>query len=168
MTEAKPPKSGTIKVLKSEVRSDLAVAKRLSAEVSTLFLSKASPRPDETLYATALLLHHFYSALEAAFERIGKVLDGDIPSGSDWHRQLLHRMGLNIEGLRPAVLPESLIPQLDEYRGFRHVVRHAYESQLQESRLQLLVERLPTVTEAIHDAVQTFATFLDELASGLE
>lgn len=167
MTDGKSTRTGNLRVLKSEVRSDIETARHLAKEAADMFHLKSEPRPNETIYATALLLHHFYSAFESAFERIAKALDGDLPSGVDWHRQLLQRMALDIDDVRPAVLSPSAVVALDEYRRFRDVVRHAYQSPLQEDRLQRLVEQLPTVLQATDAAVGSFMSFLNELIARL-
>jgi hypothetical protein len=83
---------------------------------------------DDPLYADsiALNLHGFYNGLERVFENIAKEIDGYLPRGEQWHHELLLQMGREIQEVRPAVLSEQTLTELDEYRSFRHVVRHIY------------------------------------------
>ncbi|NJL46695.1 MAG: hypothetical protein HC929_03305 [Leptolyngbyaceae cyanobacterium SM2_5_2] len=46
-----------------------------------------------------------------------------MPSGPQWHRDLLSQLSVEFPGTRPAVLQHSSRACLDEYRGLRHVVR---------------------------------------------
>ncbi len=56
-------------------------------------LAQASSEPSSLyLDAVALNLHSFYSGLERLFELIARQLDGSVPAGETWHRQLLLQM----------------------------------------------------------------------------
>ena len=55
------------------------------------------------------MLHSFYTGVENIFKRIALEIDGELPSGDYWHRQLLERMtepGMS----RPAVISAELSP----------------------------------------------------------
>jgi HepT-like protein len=52
----------------------------------------ARRRPeDQDLYidSAALNLHDFYAGLERIFQQIGSTVDGNMPTGHNWHRELL-------------------------------------------------------------------------------
>lgn len=53
-------------------------------------------------------------------------MDGNIPSGHNWHQELLQQMHMEISDLRPAVLSAEAMKMLDEFLRFRHVVRNIY------------------------------------------
>jgi hypothetical protein len=159
--------AGAVAVLKAELQSDLEVAHRLAVEAQTLFGSDRQSRSTESRYAAALLLHHVYSSLEASFERIAKKIDGEPLTGSDWHRQLLVRMQLALDSVRPHVISDGTAGRLDEYRRFRHVVRHAYEHPLRDDRLEPLVHGVLDMVETVKQQYQEFYAFLDALAAGI-
>ena len=69
-------------------------------------------------------------------------LDNSLPSGKNWHRELLNQMGIAISKLRPVVLSEETIDDLDEYRRFRHVVRNVYGFEFDFKRIEPLMDRL--------------------------
>ena len=50
---------------------------------------------DYYLDGVALNLHGFYSGLERVFEKIALAVDGSVPSGANWHRELLNQMSIN-------------------------------------------------------------------------
>jgi len=58
---------------------------------------------DYYLDGVALNVHGFYSGLELIFEKIASAIDGSVPTGANWHRELLDQMSLEISGIRPAV-----------------------------------------------------------------
>lgn len=57
---------------------------------------------------------------------ISEAIDGEKPAGENWHLSLLQQMSNDIPGVRPAVISEKSFDLLNEYRGFRHVVRNIY------------------------------------------
>lgn len=111
----------------------------------------------------ALNLHNFYSGVERIFEDIARTIDGDIPSGSDWHIGLLVQMAAESSDRRPAVISSMVRDILDEYRGFRHVVRNVYAFNFRPSRLKELVNGLPDCFNSSKQELLTFAQFLDSL-----
>ena len=109
----------------------------------------------------ALNLHHFYTGIEHILEDIGRTMDGSIPSGPEWHRDLLLQMSGDIDGVRPAILSLSTRECLDEYRGFRHIVRNVYAFNLRSSRVEELVQGLASCYESVSRDLISFAGFLE-------
>jgi len=114
--------------------------------------------------AVALNLHSLYSGVERLFELIATTIDNDLPQGANWHRVLLERMSVEIPSVRPAVISEATCEALDEYRGFRHVVRHAYTFQFDAAKMQHLVERIPTIFTRASSELLAFGSFLKQCA----
>jgi len=116
---------------------------------------------DLYLDGVALNLHSFYSGLERLFEIIATAIDGTLPQGANWHRVLLEQMTFEVPDIRPAVISKRTCEVLDEYRGFRHVVRHIYTFQFEAVKVQRLVEKAPTVLAQVHSELLAFAIFLE-------
>ncbi|MCC6602810.1 MAG: hypothetical protein IT327_06350 [Anaerolineae bacterium] len=90
-------------------------------------IQAARERPeDQDLYmdSAALNLHDFYAGLERIFQQIGSTVDGNIPTGHNWHRELLQQMESDLPELRPPVLTTEAVKSLDEFLRFRHVLRN--------------------------------------------
>jgi hypothetical protein len=51
---------------------------------------------------------------------------------------------------------------LDEYRGFRHIVRNVYSFNLSRSRIEPLVIELPSLFEQIKGELFTFTRLIEE------
>jgi len=82
------------------------------------------------------LLHDFYTAVEDVFEAIAGNVNGAVPDGESWHKDLLVKMSIPIPELRPAVISQDLRWKLDEYLRFRHVFRNVYGHLLYWERLR--------------------------------
>lgn len=125
---------------------------------------EAIRHPDEEdllLDSVALNLHAFYSGIESLLEHIARSVDGHLPSGQAWHRQLLRQMAAEIATTRPAVVSENVCRKLDEYRRFRHLVRNVYTIHLLPDRLSNLVCELPSLWQQTRAEMSAFADFLE-------
>lgn len=155
--------------LAAEIREDMAAAEDLTTRINGVLVSPAGETAPtwEVKMGLALALNNLYSAWEQAFERILAVYDRTTPSGSDWHRELVRRLGIALPSIRPAVLTTATASDLDEFRGFRHVVRHSYAVQLNWDRLKGLASRAPGVLAKLHAELSAFLNFVEEEISDL-
>lgn len=127
-------------------------------------LEKATRTGDDGyLDGVALNLHGFYAGVERIFEDIAREMDEGTPSGPDWHQSLLLQMSAKITGIRSPVIRQETRYCLDEYRGFRHVVRNVYTFNLRATRLQELTTGLRACYETVVSDLSTFADFLEHL-----
>ena len=117
-------------------------------------VQKNSPDVVE-ITAIASVLHSFYGGLENIFLIIAKEIDKDVPSGSQWHRDLLEQM-TKATPIRNPVLPYELSAHLDEYMGFRHFYRHSYSFFLNWERLEILIKQLPGIWQQTKDEILHF------------
>jgi hypothetical protein len=65
-------------------------------------------------------------------------------------------------GIRPAVISDEVYEQLNDYRGFRHVVRNVYTSQFDPVRIGKLVLAAPNIFGKVKAELLAFASFLDK------
>lgn len=131
------------------------------------FLTAATDQ-DAFLNSVALNLHSFYNGLERIMELVALEVDGGALGGDAWHTELLRQMTLGLPQVRPALLSMEVSRQLDEYRKFRHVVRHTYTTQLDDLRLKPLVENLPALWAVAREQFLAFAAFLEQLESAAD
>jgi len=116
----------------------------------------------------ALNLHGFYTGVEQILADIARTVDESQPTGPDWHRDLLLQMSAEVPDVRPPVIARATRHCLDEYRGFRHVVRNVYVFNLRPSRVQEIVADLPACLTAVRGDLHNFAAFLRQLGSPAE
>jgi hypothetical protein len=96
--------------------------------------------------ALSYTIHNLYGSIEQYCTRIAKFYENNL-STRTWHAELLERMTLNIEGVRPALFDREIFWELDELRRFRHLFRHMYDRPLDSERVnkmqQLMLAVLP-------------------------
>ena len=127
---------------------------------------RRAERSTDQLYldSVALNLHGFYAGLERMFELIATTVDGQMPTGEHWHQQLLEQMASEISGVRPAVISNATHQVLDEYRGFRHIVRNVYTFRFDPAKMQRLVENAPAAWAQVQAELLAFASFVEQQA----
>ena len=118
------------------------------------------------LGSVALDLHGFYQGVERLLELVAKTLDGALPSGEDWRRQLLKQMSSEVATVRPAVVSAETKACLGRLRRFRHVARNVYAFNLVPDKLEPLLLDLPRTARRVHRDLEAFAVFLERAASG--
>jgi len=96
----------------------------------------------ETVESTGYWLHNLYSACEDLFKLVAGFWENSVDSDGTFHKELIRRMILTIEGIRPALLSEESFQYLNELRGFRHVFRHAYSYGLDDERVIYLLSKI--------------------------
>ncbi len=121
-----------------------------------------------SLDAVGLNLQGFYNGLERLFEWIARQIDGSIPEGGSWHRDLLKQMALDVPGVRPSVMTEKTATALEDYLGFRHIVRNLYTWDLDPAKVKGLVDRLPQVISMLDADLDKFGHFLEVAAKADE
>ncbi len=142
--------------LKAELDADVSVIKD-AARVARERFGQCSP---VELEACAFQLVRFYNSVEQTGLRVAKAFENHIDDERNWHVQLVRRLSLEIPQVRPRFFPGELIEDLQELRGFRHVVVHAYDLVLRKDR----VENVLLAAEKIAGA---FPSLVAEFLSGL-
>jgi hypothetical protein len=129
-----------------------------------MLCEKATKSGDDGYWdAVALNLHGFYGGVERIFEDIARTVDQSLPSGPEWHQGLLIQMSSETSERRPAVITRELRRVLDEYRGFRHVVRNVYAFNFRPDRLNELANDLWNCFNALKKELTIFIEFLEAL-----
>lgn len=137
----------------------LAAAERELAKLDELlaWLDRVERDPrlasDPAPLARALLVANeveaAYGGIEAALGLLVRAFDGSVLTGPGSHAALLAQAVSPNPNVRPSVIGPGTRALLDEFRRFRHVVRHGYGSNLKLSgaldNLALLRQALPLV-----------------------
>jgi hypothetical protein len=152
-------------------RKDLTLVSRINQELFELDLivkrilkaweKGVTENDDLYLDSVALNLHGFYFGLEKVFELIARNIDQSIPSGEAWHQELLRQMFTEIKEIRPAIISRESFLALDEYRGFRHVVRNVYTFNLSFRKLEPLVSEIQKVLDQVKKEISNFLSLLE-------
>jgi hypothetical protein len=146
--------------LSAFIRSALAAIDRIESDVSQFNLTDLNRAEVDSL---GYSLHNIYNALEKCFEQISLSFENHVRDRTRWHRELLEKMFLDIQPLRPAVLPESLHSLLGDLFGFRHVFRNAYEIKLDQAKTVALWNRWSVENTSVKQSLTLFANQLEQL-----
>ena len=127
-----------IAVLKAEVDSRMR-------EIETIYerIEERRARFSETaegIDSMAYQIHNLYSAFEQLFETVVHFFENRLEE-QRYHVDLLRRMRLEIEGIRPVLVSDEAYILLDELRRFRHFFRHAYTADLKPENLEDLLSK---------------------------
>jgi len=153
-----------IRRLQSEINQEILSLDALLLELKTL-KPRLSPKKVSNLdlRAAGSILHDFYNGVENIFRRVAYELNGGLPAGEDWHKQLLTDMSLEIRDVRPPLISEELKLKLQKYLGFRHVFRNIYGFYLEQEQIKALVKEFPKVLLRLKREVAIFQKYLDKL-----
>lgn len=148
-------------VLSGRIRDELSELAMVVDRAEQGWRRAKTQHDDFYLDGVALNLHGFYSGLEHVFEKIASLVDESIPTGANWHQELLRQMNIEVPGVRPAVISAELRTGLEEYRGFRHIVRNVYTYQLNPEKLERLITMLRETLSRTERELLAFAKFLE-------
>ena len=146
--------------LAGRLQTELAEIERVVERANRLHRKAREQGDNDYLDGVALNLHGFYAGAERIFAAIAREVDSAVPTGPDWHRDLLLQMVAPLPGLRPAVIRQDTMDRLDEYRGFRHVVRNVYTYNLKPARVRELMGGLDDCLAALRRDLGAFDAFL--------
>lgn len=152
--------------LAARIRGELGDLERVRERARHAWNACDRGAPDPTVYidSVAFNLHGFYSGVERLLELIARGLDGGVPSGDNWHRELIRQLVGPVPGVRPAVIGPETAAALNELRRFRHVARNVYAMNLIPERVGRLVAILDLAWPRLRQELLAAADFLDEAA----
>ncbi len=148
------------KELKEIVVLELSNLDRLANELKGLLSKENDEKTSYEVRAAGSILHDFYCSVERVFERIALAIDGGIPSGLNWHTDLLLQMGKEIQGVRGEIISENLLNKLKEFLRFRHLFRHIYGFELKWNRIKPLCIDLEQLLDHLRKEINDFLSKL--------
>ena len=125
-----------LNLLKSDLETQLS-------EIGKIFsrIEKRKTLKDKiVLESLAYQLHNLYCAFEDLFKIVAGFFENNIEDKKKYHRELLWRMTVSVEGVRPSLLSSEAFALLDSLRAFRHFFRHAYAYELDPKKVALILE----------------------------
>jgi len=90
-----------LQILEIQIKRELSKLKNLLSEAEEIKNKKAS---NWNIRIGGSILHDFYTGTEGIFEAIANTIDKRIPTGINWHKELLNQMVLDIPGLRTHII----------------------------------------------------------------
>lgn len=126
------------RLLKSEIDAQIKEIEKLFIDIDN---RKRGARNNMVkLESLAFKLHNLYCAFEDLFKIVARYFENQVEDIARYHKELLKRMSLQIEGVRPALLSQETFKILDELRAFRHFFRHAYAYELKYEKVKPVID----------------------------
>lgn len=108
----------------------------------------------------------FYTCVETLFLRISQFFENDLRS-DQWHKDLLHKMTLEVSNTRKRVISEETFEILSEFLKFRHFRRYYFEFEYDWDKISFLQKKYNQVKPLLKRDLNTFSTFLKEIENGV-
>ena len=140
--------------LAAEMRDDVQIVQRAGALAEDRFADSSVA----SLEGCAFHLVRLFNVVEQMALRIASAFENDITQDGGWRAELIRRVSIAVPGVRPELFPESARPALRELRGFRHVITHAYDLELDRERTGLVLKRATLVAKEIAGWVDSFTS----------
>ncbi|HYG62983.1 MAG TPA: antitoxin [Thermoanaerobaculia bacterium] len=145
-------------LLESSIRDDLRSIERLYEDLGHPRLDGSET--EEERIVVAYRLHNLYSAFENIFRNIAAAFENRLDERGGWHRELLRRMRLDLQPVRPALIDDETYEKLDEMLRFRHLFRAAYSVSFDPARLRLVLDKALDLRPLYPPQVERFLEFL--------
>jgi hypothetical protein len=122
-------------------------------------------KTDRSALMVVGFMENWYTCLETALFRISQQFENHLQE-HQWHRDLLEKMTLDIDGVRLAAVSEANFPRLLEILKFRHFKRYYFEMDFDWDRLEFLRKKLDEAHPAAIADLRRFVGFLREIVEG--
>lgn len=153
-----------MEALIADIDADMRILQKeadsIERKLERLKQEKDPENIDSHIKAIAGSLHSIYSGYETIIERIVRAIDGDVPSGKDYHLLLLKRALTAIEGVRPPIISLETFRILEELRTYRHKFRNIYLYLLSSARVKELAHTGLASFRRFEDDIRNFKGFL--------
>jgi len=142
----------SLAILRAETQVQIGEIERIYVKLE----ERKRKRGKTGIESVAYQLHNLYCAFEDLFKIIADTFENHIQDKSQYHLELLKRMTMPIEGVRPSLLSQKSYVLLDNLRSFRHFFRHAYTHELDERKVKIVLEDAIILRELYREDIKTF------------
>lgn len=108
------------------------------------------------------LLENYYTCLETMLFRIAQFFETALDQ-TQWHKDLLEKMTVSVEGVRIAAVSDDNYPRLLELLKFRQFRRYYFEMEYDWDRLEYLRKKLLEAHPQVLTDISHFTDFLKSI-----
>jgi uncharacterized protein YutE (UPF0331/DUF86 family) len=139
-------------VLKAEIKGQIQEIEGIYTRLE----DRKRKKDKAAIESVGYQLHNLYCAFEDLFKIVAETFENQVNDKSKYHLELLRRMTIPIEGVRPPLLSKECFLLLDNLRSFRHFFRHAYSYELDERKVKIVLEDVLTLREVYRKDIDAF------------
>ena len=140
----------TEKQIKEHCQAEFVQIEQVMLEIIKLRRPKKRPFNKVELAALGTFLHNFYNGAENILKQISAHEGFKIPSGPNWHKDLLKTALLN------RIINKNLMTDLLPYLAFRHFFVHGYGFDLDWQKMKSIVNNADKVYLRFKSAVTAY------------
>jgi len=155
-------KNNRLAILKSEILRDTEKLEGVFEKFESSYTQYQQKKEYAYLVEAAFHVNRLYTGFERMFGNIAKTFENSIDDKA-WHKSLLDRMSIGIEGIRPAFISETSHKYLNELRAFRHFFRHTYDFDLEKDKFAIVASGARELRKSIKTDIQNFLGFVNQL-----
>ena len=155
----------SLELLKADVLDELDKLDRIEKEFIKVQDKWLLPPGQVSYYdrgAIGYMIHNFYNGCENIFRSIARFFENDIDPQT-WHKDILKRMKVEVNGFRPSVINEELYLLLDDFRAFRHKFRHSYSFELDWEKECIVGKKFPKTAKMFKEEILNFLKILEKI-----
>lgn len=138
--------------LLAEIREDA----RLACEAAAAARHRYDQKSVAGFESSAFQLVRLFNIVEQMGQRVAKAFENHIDDDSGWHAELIRRLSIAVPGIRPRLYSDEILPALRDLRGFRHVITHAYDLELDHERLAIVLRHAEECSAVLPGLVERF------------
>ncbi len=142
------------KIFESAIRTQVSEIEEIYQKIAQR--SKNFKKSFGKVESLSYQLHNLYFAFEDLFKLVADYFENNIETRDRWHVDLLKKMKIEIEGIRPALLSTETFENLNELRAFRHLFRHAYTYELDSDRVEMVFKKALKLHQLYQKDVERF------------
>ena len=139
-------------ILKAELNAQLSEIEDIYKKLE----DRRKKRGKAGIESIAYQLHNLYCAFEDLFKIVAETFENHIQDKTKYHMELLKRMTVSIEGVRPQLLSQESYILLDNLRSFRHFFRHAYSYEIDVRKVRIVLDDADKLREMYKKDVEIF------------
>jgi hypothetical protein len=153
-----------IKILISKINKHIQLLDGIKDELNDAYEKdiKILGKTNRSATMVAGIIESYYTCAETIFMRVSQFFENDLPANR-WHTELLERMTIEIEHIRPALLSQSSYEDLQELMRFRHFKRYYFTFAFDWERVDEMSRRLFRVHPLLLKEIGAFQNFLEKL-----
>jgi len=103
-----------------------------------------------------------YTIMETFFFRVAQFFESSL-SATEWHKELLEHMRLEVPGVRVAVISDKTFEVCAELLRFRHFRRYFFELEYDWDRIEMVKKKYLQVQLLLFADLDQFFAFLEKI-----
>lgn len=155
----------SISVLKTEIKKGLEVLQKIENFLDNYRKEKLKSNlglDTEKAMIISQIFANYYTCIETIFFRISSFFENSL-NNEKWHKDLLEKMVLDIDKIRPRVISDEVYSILMEFLKFRHFMRYYCEMNYDWDKLLFLLIKYDKAKDKLRKDLDNFMLFIESL-----